>query len=114
MFCVPGGALLPVRGVVAAGWPSPAEEELLDLISFDEWLQPNKEASFLVRVVSAALTAEGILPGDVLVVERGRRARVGDIVVAEEEGQTGVRKLTSSARPLTVLGVVTAVVRKYA
>lgn len=25
-------------GIVAAGWPSPAEEELIDSISFNDWL----------------------------------------------------------------------------
>lgn len=36
-----------ILGVIEAGWPSPAEEELLDTMSFDEYLAPNKEASYI-------------------------------------------------------------------
>src|SRR3989344_7484984 len=33
---------LPLLGLVEAGFPSPAEEELLDVMNFDEFLTPNK------------------------------------------------------------------------
>ena len=36
---------LRVLGVVEAGWPSPAEEELLDTITLDDYLVRNKEAT---------------------------------------------------------------------
>src|SRR5690348_14608834 len=34
---------VPVLGLVEAGFPSAAEEELLDVMDFDEYLVPNKE-----------------------------------------------------------------------
>src|SRR3989344_6200747 len=37
-------------GLVEAGFPSPAEEELLDVMSFDEYLTPNKESSYILKV----------------------------------------------------------------
>ena len=39
---------LPVLGEVAAGFPSPAEEELRDFISLDEYLVTRPESSFLL------------------------------------------------------------------
>src|SRR4051812_41204549 len=38
---------LKLLGLVEAGFPSPAEEELLDVLSFDEYLTPNKESSYI-------------------------------------------------------------------
>lgn len=51
----PKGVLLPgaldgtvkVLGVVAAGWPSPAEEELLDTMTIDEFLIENRDATYM-------------------------------------------------------------------
>src|SRR3989338_5649244 len=36
---------LRLLGEVTAGWPSPAEEELLDTMSLEEYLIDNKEAT---------------------------------------------------------------------
>lgn len=101
-------------------WPSPAEEETSDLLSFDEWLLPRKEASFLLRVESTALAEKGILPGDAVIVERGRQVKPGDIVLAEIDGAwtllltSDVGKYSTSEVELCrAVGVVTAVIRKY-
>lgn len=122
---------LPFRGVVAAGWPSPAEEELGDILSFEEWLLPHKGSSILIRVESDAMEGAGILPGDTVIVERGRNARLGDVVVADVNGAWVLRRYAHrNGRPVLVsahknspvlepsedlklIGVVTAVIRKY-
>jgi repressor LexA len=41
---------LPVLGTVAAGFPSPADEELTDTMSLDEYLIANKEATYILKV----------------------------------------------------------------
>src|SRR3989344_9173723 len=72
------GRLLPrfsyegtrLLGLVEAGFPSPAEEELLDVMSFDEYLTPNKEASYILKVKGDSMMDAGIHPGDMVVVER--------------------------------------------
>jgi SOS-response transcriptional repressor LexA len=38
---------VPLLGIVEAGFPSPAEEELVDIMSLDEYLIENKEACAL-------------------------------------------------------------------
>jgi repressor LexA len=121
-----------VLGVVEAGWPSPAEEELLDTMSFDEYLAPNKAASYILRVSGDSMIDAGIHPGDMVLVERTSQTRDGDIVIAEVDGewtlkyfrQQGQRVWLESAnaayppitpeRELQVVAVVRAVVRKYA
>lgn len=77
---------LPMLGEIAAGFPSPAEEELRDVISFDEYLVPRPEASFLLKVSGDSMIGEGIREGDMVIVERGREPKNGDIILAEVDG----------------------------
>ncbi len=73
----------PIVGSVRAGFPSPAEEELLDTISFDQFLIQNPTATYLVRVSGDSMIEAGILPGDIVIVDRSKNAQDGDIVIAQ-------------------------------
>ena len=131
---VPGRLLrrpLKVLGTVEAGWPSPAEEEMVDTISLDDWLIRNKEASFMLKVSGDSMIDAGIRPGDMVILERGREPKHGDIVVAEIDKEwtikfyekvgkaISLRPANRAYRPivpqeeLRVAGVVTAVIRRY-
>jgi repressor LexA len=123
----------PVKflGAVEAGWPSPAEEELRDTLSLDDLLVQNREASFLLKVSGDSMSGAGILPGDMVIVDRGQTPKSGDIVIAEVDGAWTMKYLRKRGasvvlvpanpkyrpirpeRELTIAGVVTAVVRKY-
>src|SRR5262245_45557199 len=70
---------LAVLGALPAGFPFPAEEELMDTMSLDEYLITNEEATCLLKVTSDAMQDAGILSGDLLLVERGARPHDGDI-----------------------------------
>lgn len=118
-------------GEVAAGFPSPAEEVLLDTLKLDEFLVSKPEATFMLRVDGDSMIEAGILPGDIVLIERGRRPRNGDIVIAQVDGEwtmkyfqkdaQGVRlepanaryRTIRPARSLELAGVVTCVIRKY-
>jgi repressor LexA len=130
---VPGSIASPVRvlGTVEAGFPSPAEEELVDTLSLDDLLIQNREATFLLKVSGDSMSGAGILPGDMVIVDKGRTPRSGDIVIAEVDGQWTMKFLRKRKDEVTLLpanprykpirpkselkiaGVVTAVVRKY-
>lgn len=118
-------------GAVEAGFPSPAEEELVDTLSLDELLIENRDASFLLKVSGDSMTGAGIMPGDLVIVDKGRPAKSGDIVIAQVDGEWTMKFLRKRGdavllvpanpryqpiRPkqeLKISGVVTAVVRKY-
>jgi SOS regulatory protein LexA len=124
-----GTALL---GSIQAGFPSPAEEELLDTLSLDEFLVRRPEASYLLKVSGDSMTEAGIRPGDLALVEKGGTPRQNDIVIAQVDGEwtikyfgkdrEGVYLEPANAgyrriRPLHSLvigGIVRAVIRKYA
>jgi len=122
---------VPLAGEVSAGFPSPAEEELRDVISFDEYLITKQEESFLLKVDGDSMIGAGIMPDDLVLVERGKEPKTGDIVIAEVDGawtmkyfhKKGKEVYLEAANPkyprikpvaeLRLGGVVTAVVRKY-
>ena len=121
---------LRLLGSVAAGFPSPAEEALLDTMTLDEYLITKPTATFMLRVEGDSMVDAGILPGDVVLVERGRVVRNGDVVIACIDGAwtmkyfykdaSGVRLEAANQnyvtiRPkhkLAVEGVVSSVIRK--
>jgi repressor LexA len=130
---IPGSIKSPVKvlGIVEAGFPSPAEEELADTISLDTLLIKNREATFLLKVSGDSMSGAGILPGDMVVVDKGQTPKSGDIVIAEVDGAWTMKYLKKRGESVTLLadnpsykpikpknelkiaGVVTAVVRKY-
>jgi len=57
--------------------PLPAEEELRDVISFDEYLITKPGTSFLLRVSGDSMIDEGIHQGDLVVIEKGREPEIG-------------------------------------
>src|SRR5512146_799987 len=67
-----------VPGSIEAGFPSPAEEELVDNLSLDDLLIQNREATFLLKVSGDSMTGAGIMPGDMVIVDRGRTPKSGD------------------------------------
>ena len=87
---IPGKALQPgvkLLGEVQAGFPSPAEEEWVDTLSLDEFLIRKPESSYLVKVKGDSMIDAGIQPGDLVIVERGREPKPGDVVVAQVDGE---------------------------
>jgi len=122
---------IKLLGAVQAGFPSPAEEELVDTLSLDEFLVKKPDATFMLTVSGDSMTEAGILPGDVVLVERGVTPKNRDIVVAQVDEEwtlkyfvkdkTGVRlepanrkyKPIIPRRNLVIGGVVRTVIRKY-
>ncbi len=122
---------VPVLGLVEAGFPSPAEEELVDTMSLDDYLIENKEASYLLEVKGESMIDAGIQEGDLVIAERTNSPKEGDIVIAEvdggwtmkyfrkTDGKVWLEPANKNFKPiypendLKVAAVVKGVVRKY-
>ncbi|HEY4515086.1 MAG TPA: S24 family peptidase [Candidatus Paceibacterota bacterium] len=120
-----------VLGLVEAGFPSAAEEQDLDTTTLDDYLIENREATYMLTVKGDSMYDAGIREGDMVIVERGREARSGDIVIASVEGaftmkyyrkrggQIILEPANSKYKPivpqgkLEIVAVVRGVVRKY-
>ncbi len=118
-------------GLVEAGFPSAAEEETLDVLNFDEYLVPNKESTYILKVKGDSMIDAGIQAGDMVVVERRATYKPGQIVVAMVDNEYTMKYLRQKdgkyylepananykniypKESFRVEAVVTAVVRKY-
>lgn len=122
---------IKVLGTVEAGFPSPAEEELIDTLSLDRFLINNPDSTYMLKVSGDSMSGAGIMPGDMVLVDRSLSPKNGDIVVAQVDGEWTMKCLKKRGediilipandkyrpiRPkkeLTIAGVVIAVIRKY-
>lgn len=119
---------IPVVGNVAAGSPILAQECVEDYLTFETGGREGEY--FALQVRGESMKYAGILPGDLVVVHQQSDAHNGEIVVAlfEEEatvktlrrkdGHTWLMPENPDYEPIdgdgcTILGKVTAVVRRY-
>ena len=91
-----------------------------------------RRETYVLQVKGDSMSEAGILPGDLLLVERGVEARDGDIVIAQVDREWMMKYLrrrgtkvfleaaNKAYKPihpqeeLTIAAVVRAVIRKYA
>lgn len=121
---------IPFLGNVKAGFPTGAEEDL-SYLSLDEYLIDKPNSSFMLKVAGDSLEGIGIFKGDIVILEKSKVARRGEVVLAlidtewtlkileKVDGATVLR----SANPkypdfypeyeLQIFGIVKSVIRKY-
>jgi SOS regulatory protein LexA len=134
-----GGKLIPttklyglrVLGSVQAGFPTTAEQEDLETLSLDEYLIGNPDTTYMLSVSGDSMIDAGIVEGDMVIVDRVKDPRSGDIVVADVDGdwtlkyfiERGAKVFLRAANKnypdihpqdeLVIGGVVTSIIRKY-
>lgn len=107
------------------------ENNKSDKISLDDYLIRDRDASFMLKVKGDSMINAGIRDGDMVIVERGKNPRAGDIVIARVDGEFTIKYYCvqkghvylEAANPkyepiypeteLTIEAVVIAVVRRY-
>lgn len=90
--------LIPAAGQVSCGFPSPAADYALPDLSLDQLVGIRPASSiFLLRAWGDSMVEAGIHDGDVLVVDKARQARLGDVVVAVLSGEFVVKRLQVGA-----------------
>lgn len=129
IFQSPAG--IKLLGSIRAGWPSPAEEELIDTMSLDEFMIKNPDQTYLVKVMGDSMIDAGLIEGDLVLVERGREPKSGDIVIAQVDNDWTMKYYEKSGKnivlkpaneryktivpkhELIIGGVIVGSVRKY-
>lgn len=127
----PPALALPLFGPIAAGFAAPLEEQAGEMVTIDQYLIRDRTKTFLLRVKGDSMIDAGIFEGDLVIVERGKDPRAGDIVVGILDGEFTLKRLKrekgkyylqaeNSTYPnmyaleeLQVAGVVRGILRKY-
>lgn len=122
---------LPVLGFIPAGGPVLTEEYVDSWMTVGEDLAKNSEDYFLLKVRGESMIDAGIFEGDLVVVDKKRTSKHGDIVVAlvdngntlkrliKKDGKTYLKaenqnyKDIYAENELLIQGVVTALIRRY-
>ena len=120
-------AMVPLVGRITAGKPILAVEEIEDYIPYPS---KNAEGLFALKVVGLSMRDAGILDGDIIVADKNKPCRNGDIVVGMDGDEATVKKLVIKNNQIifmpenpdfepiytknpTVLGKVIGSYRKY-
>lgn len=122
---------VPLLGLVEAGFPTDVESQTLDTIDVNEYLFEHKEISYLLRVKGDSMIDAGIQEGDLVLAEKGKPAKPGDIVIAYVDGGWTMKYLRKKGngfylepanknydpiypeQELDIAAVVRGVVRRY-
>ena len=111
-----------------------SQKKPLALKNLNDYLINEVEATFFVRIRGDSMIEAGIFDNDVAIVDKSRLAKVGDIVLAEVDGEYTIKSLAKSKQGLPrllpanskfspieikegqqfhIVGVVTGSVRKF-
>ena len=91
---VPSALTRPLYlALVAAGFPSPADDHLDRELDLHELLIQHPASTFYVRLASDSMQGAGLYDGDLLIVDRSLEPKHTDIVVAVLNGELTVKRL---------------------
>jgi DNA polymerase V len=85
---------------VSAGFPSPAEDYLEKELDLNEHLIRHPAATFFVRVSGNSMKDIGILPGDILIVDRSLEAKDGKIIIGVINGEFTVKRIIRQGKKI--------------
>lgn len=78
---------VPMLGTVKAGFPAPAEEILSESVSLDDYMIKKKDSTYMLEVDGDSMIDAHIEKGDMVIAEKTDKARDGEIVIAEVDGE---------------------------
>ncbi len=122
---------IPLLGSVKAGFPSDVAEELHDTVNLDDYLINKKANTYMLEVDGDSMIDAHIADGDMVLVEKTDKAKDGDIVIADVDGEFTMKYFKKDGNKvwlepankdfkpiyptvyLNITAVVKAVIRKY-
>ena len=114
-------SVLRFDAIIAAGFPSPAEDHAVKRIDLNEILIRHPQATFLMRVRGTSMKDAGIDDGDVVLIDRAivdtgeftvkRLWKRGDRVKLQAENPTYPDIVPKDGQQVEVWGVVTNAIK---
>ena len=78
---------------IQAGFTEPSESDASRTLDFNEFLIRDEKQTIVLRVSGQSMIEAGIDDGDLVVVDRGRTASNGDIVVMQIDNEYTIKRL---------------------
>lgn len=78
---------------VSAGLPSPADDNIEEMLDLNTYLIRNTDQTFFVRVSGDSMIAVGIHHDDILIVDSSIPPKSGDVVIAVIDSELTVKRL---------------------
>ena len=121
---------IPLLGSVKAGFPADAEE-IKDKVNLEDYLITKKDNTYMLTVDGNSMIDAHIEDGDMVLVEKTDKAKDGDIVIADVDGEFTMKYFRKDGNKvwlepankdfkniypeqyLRINAVVKAVIRKY-
>jgi SOS regulatory protein LexA len=130
---IPGKMLftIPLLGSIRAGYPDEAAQHMPESVFINQYLVSNPDRSYALKVLGDSMIEAGIHAGDMVMIEKDKSPREGDIIAAYIDNRFTLKHFRRikgkiclvPANPkypvlypntnLTIFGVVVSVVRKY-
>jgi SOS regulatory protein LexA len=122
---------IPLLGSIKAGIPDEAYQNFLESVTIDNFLVDRPGDAYALQVNGDSMIEAGIIPGDIVIIEKGKQPKEKDIVVAEvdggftlkyfhyEGGKICLLPANKNYKPiypessLSIFGTVVSVIRKY-
>ena len=82
-----------IGSTIPAGFPSPAEDYVEGMLDLNEHLIRHPAATFFMQAAGYSMKDAGILPGDLLIVDRALEPFSNKIVVAILDGELTLKRL---------------------
>jgi len=116
---------------VEAGFSKLANQEEIDTISLDQYLLTRPEKNYMLKVIGLSMIEAGIAPDDLVIAEKDKEPRNGDVVIAEVDGLWTMKYFQKRNKDIVLIpankdypsiypkhelkigGVVVSVIRKY-
>jgi DNA polymerase V len=87
-----------VGSQIVAGFPSPAEDYLENMLDLNQTLIKNPSATFFGRVKGTSMRDAGVDPGDLLVIDKSLRYRNGALAVCFINGEFTLKKSSATRK----------------
>lgn len=85
---------------ISAGFPSPAEDYVDQILDLNEYMIKNLSTTFLIRVSGDSMINAGIYNGDILVVDRSLEPANNKIIIGVIDGEFLVKRIIKKSGKL--------------